>query len=393
VGPPSRLQGLSESAVRVCVLGVHSFEGRGPKVGTQHIAETLAEQGHEVVYVTAHASWAALFFREHRARYLATYRPVRLGERLLQVTPVNFMPMRMLKWLERTPFERGAVRLNAAVERTRGRLVEATEFDLCIFSAATTMTMLPKIRARRYIYRLNDLLGGFEALPRSLLEFERQVLETHPIAEVCAVNEELAARVRASHPYLQVRVVPNGVDLPLFQRAEPDPELLETKSRNVIYVGAFHPWTDVDLICATAELLPDHVFHLYGNWYGPLPSDRPANLRIHGPIRHRDVAAKMKGCSVGLIPSGRQNEGRMVTKPLKFYEYLAAGLGIVATSYGGKGLEPFALIGDTPEALAKAVVQAKSLPERFASEIREALRNRGWDYLVHQMLNGWAIDR
>jgi hypothetical protein len=137
VGPPSRFQGLSESAVRVCVLGVHSFEGRGPKVGTQHIAETLAEQGHEVVYVTAPASWAALFFREYRARCLATYRPVRLGKRLLQVTPVNSMPMRMLRWLEGTPFERGAVRLNAAVEQTRGRVVEATEFDLCIFSAAT----------------------------------------------------------------------------------------------------------------------------------------------------------------------------------------------------------------------------------------------------------------
>lgn len=365
------------------------MEGKGPKVGTQHIAETLAAQGHDVIYVTAHASWLTLFFREHRAKYLGSFHPVRLGPRLVQVTPVNFLPMRALKRLEGTPLEWAGNRVNTLVERTRGGVVERDEFDLCIFSAASSMTLLPKIKAKRYVYRANDLLSGFDALPRTLLAFETRVLNELPVAEVCAVNEELAAQVRARHPHLSVRVVPNGVDLPLFEGAEPDPVLLPTRSNNVIYVGSFDSWTDVDLLLATAELLPDHTFHLFGTWYRKVPSKRPSNLRIHGPIRHQSVAAKMKGCSVGLIPSGRQNAGRLVSKPLKYYEYLAAGLGVAATSYAGKDLEPFAVIGDTPEALAAAILQAKSVPERLGPGIRNALRNRGWDFLVREMCRGW----
>jgi len=359
-------------------------------VGTQHIAETLAAQGHDVVYVTAHASWVTLFFRQHRAKYLGSFHPVRLGPRLVQVTPVNFLPMRAVKRLEGTPLEWAATRVNTLVERTRGGVVERDEFDLCIFSAASSMTLLPKIKAKRYIYRANDLLSGFQALPRTLLDFERRVLDELPIAEVCAVNQELAAQVRARHPHLNVRVIPNGVDLPLFEGAEPDPVLLPTRSNNVIYVGSFDSWTDVDLMLATAELLPDHTFHLFGTWYRKVPPKRPSNLRIHGPIRHRCVAAKMKGCSVGLIPSGRQNAGRLVSKPLKYYEYLAAGLGVAATSYAGTELEPFAVIGDTPEALAAAVLEAKSLPARLGPEIRNTLSNRGWDFLVREMCQGWG---
>lgn len=381
---------MTGRALRFCVLGVHSLEGQGPKVGSQHIAETLAAQGHEVVYVTAHASWVTLFFKQHRAKYLRSFRPIRLSDRLVQVTPVNFLPMRAVKRLEGTPFEWAATRVNSLMERTRGRVVERDEFDFCIFSAASTMTLLPRIKATRYIYRVNDLLSGFDALPRKLLEFEGRMLDELPIAEVCAVNEELAVQVRARHPRLTVRVVPNGVDLPLFERAEPDQVLLPTRSTNVIYVGTFDLWTDVDLMLATAELLPGYTFHLFGTWRRKSPPRLPSNLRIHGPIRHHSVAAKMKGCSVGLIPSGRENAGRLVSKPLKYYEYLAAGLGVAATSYAGKGLEPYAVIGDTPEALAAAILQARSVPERLGSEIREALSHLGWDFLVREMYQGWV---
>jgi glycosyltransferase involved in cell wall biosynthesis len=375
--------------MNVCVLGTHPLEGEGPKVGTQHIAETLAAQGHQVTYVTAPASWVSVFFPKYREKYFRTFRPTRLNERLLQVTPVNFLPVRVLKRLDGTPVERAAVRLNAAVERTRGRVIEDAEFDLCIFSAAPTITLLPKIRAKQFLYRMNDLLAGFGGAPSSLIALEQHLLESHPIAEVCTVNEQLATRVQATYPHLKVRTVPNGIDLDLFKNAEPDATLLENRDRNVIYVGSFESWTDVDLVLATAGRLPDHTFHLYGTWNRPVPHRRPPNVRIYGPIRHQAIAAKMKGCSVGLIPSGRQNLERMVEKPLKFYEYLAAGLGVASTSYGGKDLEPFAVIGDDPVALAEAIRTAKSVPERLGCEIREALQDRSWGHVVREMMTGF----
>jgi glycosyltransferase involved in cell wall biosynthesis len=372
--------------VKICVLGTYSLTGQGPKIGTQHIAETLARQGHDVLYLTAQASWFALLFPQHRARYLSTFGTLRVNERLVQATAVKLLPMRALKQLEGTPLHGAVVWLNAAVERTRGRVLEETKFDLCIFSAASSMTLLRRVRARHYIYRVNDLLSGFAGVPKSLLEFERYVLANYPIAEVCPVNEQLAEHLRATYPNLKVRVIPNGIDLALFQAAEPDPVLQVSRPTNVIYVGSFDSWTDVDLMLATADQLPDHSFHLFGGGNQPVPAALPRNVYVHGPIRHQAIATKMKACSVGLIPSGPENSGRMVEKPLKFYEYLAAGLGVAATSYAGKDLEPFAVLGDCPDRLADAIREAKSVPARFAPQIQQTLRGLGWDGLVRQLL-------
>jgi glycosyltransferase involved in cell wall biosynthesis len=372
--------------LKICVLGTHSLLGEGPKVGTQHIAEILAQLGHRVTYVTAHSSWPSLLFPAHRSKYLATFKPLRVADRLVQITPVNFLPVRVVKRLEETPLRWPVERINAAVERTRGRVLEEAEFDLCIFSAATTMTLLPKIRARHYVYRVNDLLSAFAGAPKSLVALERTVLERHPIDEVCAVNEQIAERISAVYPRLRVRVLPNGVDLALFDNARPDPELEKTRRTNIIYVGWFDTWTNIDLVFQTAACLPDHNFHLFGTWNRHLPAKRPANVLIHGPIRHREIASKMKGCCVGLIPSGPQNTGRLVEKPLKFYEYLAAGLGVAATTYGGKDLEPFALIADDPRGLAAAILEAKRIPERHREQIRETLRAREWRGIVRSMV-------
>ena len=370
--------------MKVCVLGTHSFGGDGPKVGTQHIAETLARDGHEVYYVTSQVSFLTLLSGEHRAKYLSE--PRRLADRLFQLTPASLLPMRTIALLEGSFLEPLAMRLNRAVERTRSRLLERTLFDLCIFSAAGSMTLLPRIRARRYIYRHNDVLAKFERVPPSLLQFERRLLRHHPIWRVCSVNEALAESLRTIYPDLPIKVVPNGIDCALFRTAEPDPDLLRTRSSNVVFVGVFDFWTDVDLIVATASVLTDHSFHLFGKWNRPVPAAIPGNVHIHGPIRHRAAVAKMKACSVGLIPSGPRNAGRLVARPLKFYEYLAAGLGVAATSYAGKGLEPFAVLGDTPEALAEAILRAKSVPETFAAEIETALRELDWHCIVEQML-------
>jgi glycosyltransferase involved in cell wall biosynthesis len=372
--------------VKICVLGTHSLVGEGPKVGTQHIAETLARQGHTVTYVTAHASWPMLLSPAHRPKYFSTFHPVRINDRLEQVTPVNFLPVRVAKRLERTPLKQAVIRLNAAVEHSRGRVLEDSDFDLCIFSASSTMTMLPRIRARRLIYRVNDLLSAFEGAPHSLLDLERQVLESHPIDLVCAVNEQIAARLRSRYSHLKVRVVPNGLDLKLFEKAVADSTLGPQRDTNVIYVGWFDTWTDIRLIFETASRLSDHTFHLFGAWNRAQPAKRPANVRIYGAIRHDAIAAKMKACSVGIIPSGSQNAGRLVEKPLKFYEYLAAGLGVAATSYAGAGLEPFAILGDDPETFAAAILGAKQLPSRHAHQIRQALAERDWDDLVRRML-------
>lgn len=371
--------------MRICVLGTHSLTEPGPKVGTQHIAEKLADQGHEVVYVTSHGSALMLPSGAHRRKYLRTFRPTALGANLVQVTPVNLFPARLLKRAEGTRLDRHLMALNGRFERIRSRHLHDAEYDICIFSAALNMTLIAKIKARHYIYRHNDLLSEFPTTPQTLLAAEDHILRRVPLRAVCSVNAQLAATIRSRNPALHVTVVPNGIDTRLFHAAAPDPTLLPTRATNVLYVGAFNSWVDVDLVLATATLMPDHSFHLYGSWAVPRPRQVPRNVTIHSPIAHADVASKMKACSVGLIPYGVRNATRMVEKPLKYYEYLAAGMGVAATSYAGQGLE-YAEIGDSPHELAAAIQRAKSAPTRHGEAINAELRARDWNDLVREII-------
>ena len=370
------------------MLGTHSFQGAGPKVGTQHIAQTLARRGHDVHYLTSQASAATLPFRAHRERYLRSFRRATIEPRLLEITPVAPLPARALKRVEGGWLGAPLTSLTRRLERTRGRFVERGTYDVCVFSAAANMTLLPRIRARRYVYRQNDLLGEFAAVPESLLRFERQVLRELALEQVCPVNERLAAFCRAINPALRVRVVPNGLDLALFDEASPDPSLLRTREANVVYVGAIEFWVDVALLLRTAELMPARHFHVFGPWHVARPASLPGNVTLHGPIAHAAVPAVMRACAVGIIPSSAANATRMVEKPLKFYEYLAAGLGVAGTPFAGEGLAPLAEIGGTPEEFAAAIDRAAAGRRRLAGLMRAAVEPLDWSALVPRIVPG-----
>lgn len=372
--------------MKICVLGTHALTDEGPKVGIQHIAETLALLGHEVVYVTSHASPLMLLLPAHRARYRRASAPLRVRPGLTQVTPTKLLPARTLHQLEALPGAGLIARLDRTVERAGVDQLDGERFDVCICSASGTLSLVHRIRSSRLYYRLNDLLAGFDRIPRALVREEGALLRSPRLDGVWAVNAQLADYARGAAPTAEVAVVPNGVATGLFAAAEPDPALLSTRERNVIYVGAIEFWVDVALMLATARLLPDHAFHVFGPWAVPVPADMPPNVHLHGPVSHHAIAAKMKGCAVGIIPAGEGNRGRMVEKPLKFYEYLAAGLGVAATPWAGSGLEPFAVIGDTAESFARAIVAARAVPLQHAADIGAAVAARDWRVLVRQML-------
>jgi len=374
--------------VRICVLGTHSFRAPGPKIGTQHIAQTLARRGHEVHYLTSQASAATLILPGHRRKYLRSFQRVLVEPGLLEVTPVAPLPARALLRLERGPLGAPLTFLTRRLERTRHRFVERQTYDVCVFSAAANMTLLPRINAHRYVYRQNDLLREFAAVPESLLRFERHVLRDMALERVCPVNERLAEFCRSVNPALPILVVPNGLDLALFDRAVPDATLAATREANVVYVGAVEFWVDVELILRTAELMPDRRFHVFGPWHVRRPTSLPANVTLHGPIAHDAVPAVMRACSVGIIPSSAANAPRMVEKPLKFYEYLAAGLGVAATPFAGEGLAPLAEVGGTPGEFAAAIERAAAGRHRLGDAIRAAVEPLDWSVLVPRIVPG-----
>ena len=82
-----------------------------------------------------------------------------------------------------------------------------------------------------------------------------------------------------------------------------------------------------------ARLTPGEPFTIGG----PVPDDPPplpANVRLLGPVDHRHVPWILAEHRIGLLPltAADENRGR---SPMKLFEYLAAGLSVVARRNDG----------------------------------------------------------
>lgn len=369
--------------MKICILGSHDIVA-GSRGGTVYMAENLAAMGHSVTYVSSQASFLA------RLRGGAGYRKpgvhyVEGGIR--HVKPRTFAPWRVAAAADRVRAGELVLVINRLTERMTLPAPLLERFDLCVASAAGTLTLVDRIAARRYVYRRNDVLSGFSGVPRALVQLEWDLLRSGLFSLASCVNMHLARDLEQHVSGLRTNVVPNGISLGLYKSVEPDEELLATRQKNVLFVGGVTHWVDVPLVLETARLLPDHRFQLHGPWHIPAPrGPLPGNVSIHGPIGHTDAIRKMKACAVGIIPSGRGNQGRMVVKPIKFYEYLAAGMGIAATSNAGEGLEPFAAVADGPQRFAQAILDAPGLAARFRADIDAELCAMDWKRIVPRIV-------
>ena len=154
--------------MKICILGSHDIVA-GSRGGTVYMAEYLAEMGHSVTYVSSQASFLA------RLRGGAGYRKpgVRNVEGGIQhVKPRTFAPWRLAAAADRISAGGIVLGLNRLTERMTLPSPLRERFDLCVASAAGTLTLVDRIAAQRYVYRRNDVLGGFAGVPRALVRLE-----------------------------------------------------------------------------------------------------------------------------------------------------------------------------------------------------------------------------
>jgi glycosyltransferase involved in cell wall biosynthesis len=172
----------------------------------------------------------------------------------------------------------------------------------------------------------------------------------------------------------------------------------DPRSRVIAYAGQLYPWKGVSTLVAALAHLPDSRLRLIGG----LGNDDPhtaqivrqarelgvfARIDFKGYLPHRAVPGALAGAAVAAVPLPDNPMARLFTSPLKLYEYIAAGLPIVASDLPAlrdllvDKQNALLVPPDQPMALARALGRVLDHPE-LGERLRErALSDlRGWTW-------------
>jgi glycosyltransferase involved in cell wall biosynthesis len=206
---------------------------------------------------------------------------------------------------------------------------------------------------------------------------------------VLASAPALAERMRALSD--NVLYAPNVADTASFATAlEPGPvdAVLDSLPRpRLVFQGAIVATKlDVELIAEVARLRPEWSVVLVGptgagDPGGDLsPLEGQPNIHMVGPRPAAELPAVLRGADAGLIPYAVNDLTRSVF-PMKVYEYLAAGLPVLATPLPAlAGVEEVDTVAD-----AGQLVEAAE--RHFAADTPELRRQRSRDASSHSWEN------
>ena len=369
---------------KVIVLGTHSFLDGGLKVGIQYLAEGLAHRGWQVDYVATASSPFDTWGRKRHGRLKRVWLTgqdrygVAIAEGLTEYAFKAFFPA------------------HRALMRARWQLawnlwlapswLGERPYELCVHETSPNVVYWPLAASKCVVFRLSDSPAGFaHDLPSLIIQQFESHLAANAYDDIWAVSTPLAQYALLANHQSRLAVIPNGVADVFGQQAVN----VMRKPNSAVFLGGLSHWIDDRLIDEVARCLPHWSFDLYGPVSHVLRFDSP-NVRVHPPVARALVPGLLAGYEVGLIPF-RDCDNRMqfVERPLKFYEYVSAGLGVASTDIGNlrTGMGDLASYGNTPAEFAKAVVNAQADAGRKSPSFRQDFMMRhSWSSVMDRFM-------
>ena len=241
---------------------------------------------------------------------------------------------------------------------------------------AFALPLIDHIPHRLLVYHCSDDYTAVPSFPASFPQLEEELISR--CDGVIATSEKL--RQSKLHWNPNTFTVTNGADIQHFARTQAaDTEIaseLRDLERPVIgYVGSIFRWINQRWIKQAAKRLKGSFVFI-----GPIQTDVSCleglpNVHFLGPRPYDVLPNYLRGFDVATVPF-TMDKVTLQSSPIKFYEYLAAGLPIVATRL--PDLEPLghlvhlvesaeefisalqrAAVQDSPEAQVKRMEEAK----------------------------------
>ena len=293
------------------------------------------------------------------------------------------------------------------------RSLRGLGFDKPIIFAISAygLRLVKEIPRSLLVYQCNDDVTVAKGCPESFRLIELEFGRACDL--VVTVTDEL--RRAKSRLNSNIFTVPNGAEVDHFARTQAPDTLMAQELRDlprpiVGYIGSVFQWLDQSMIAHAAQVHPDWSFVFVGLISTNVDQLRVLpNVHLLGPRPYADLPSHLKGFDVATVPF-IFHDVTMRASPIKFYEYLASGVPIVATRL--PDFEPFAHLAGlvtTPEEFVAALEDAiaHDTPEKRQARMAEA-QNHSWearfaqiDHLIEEGLaakewqsavsGGWVI--
>ncbi|MHC4253034.1 MAG: glycosyltransferase [Planctomycetota bacterium] len=269
-------------------------------------------------------------------------------------------------------FARAANERRASRAAARFIASRATDRDTVVVHYGWYFPGVLSREAARVVYECLDdhtaapVVAKAEWRRRYVLEVESRLLAR---ADVSVFSSPRLAEARGPAAR-RSEVLPLGVDVEHFSRsAANDPHEARGIARpRVGFVGLVTAREDWAAVARASELAPDIQWVVVGPGHG-VARGGPPNLHWIGEVDYADLPAWLGGWDAGVVPFADTDFNRG-SWPLKFYEYLAAGLPVASTP-----IPAAAALADETKGL---VVAAGGWgPKDILRAVRRALRETG----------------
>ena len=307
----------------------------------QHVARSLAELGHRVLYVESLGlrppRLEAQDLRRIGRRLRRGLRPPRKVQQGLWVWSPLLIPAprtALQRWLNRVVF-------GVLLQLWRYWLRLRRDLLWTYNPLTGQLINLQCHGYRQLVYHCVDDLAAQPCMPVALIEEEEEALCT--AADQVFVTSPELLRTRGRHnPH--TRYDPNVADVAHFARARdrslpiPTDLLALPSGPRLGFIGAVSGYKlDLDLLVRLAEHRPDCQVVLIGRvGEGDPDTDlrplaRCPNVHLLGPRLYGQLPAYLRGFDLALLPCPLNAYTRSMF-PMKFFEYVAAGVPVVATA-------------------------------------------------------------
>jgi len=205
--------------------------------------------------------------------------------------------------------------------------------DLLWCAGPAAFSLLDLLPHRLSIYRLADRLDQFKMIPPNVSNLQKELMWRADI--VVATSRSLfewACTVRTDNLYY----LPNGVSRIFFESHKELPaDYPKSDKAVVVYAGTLGDHIDFQTVAYAVEKLKEVHFLLIGpladkSLQAGLQSlQDKKNLTWLGPKQYDLLPPYLHGAAAGIIPF-ELNKRTEAANPIKYYEYLASGLPVVA---------------------------------------------------------------